>query len=90
MHLLKKSFEETAEKFRIQTKAMLSNVNFDFVINTDQIGCQYQIPYNRSLAEQGSKFLVKKSLHDIILHSYTTQCLFAYVQQRRGYKNSFR
>lgn len=71
------SFEEileTAEKFRMQTKAIMSNFNLDFVINTDQTGCQYQIPYNRSLAAQGSKTVLvkKKSLHDIT-HSYTAQ-----------------
>lgn len=71
------SFEEilqAAEKFRTQTKAIMPNFNFDFIINTDQTGCQYQIPYNRSLALQGTKTVLikKKSLHNIT-HSYTAQ-----------------
>lgn len=63
------SFEEilqAAEKFRTQTKAIMPNFNFDFIINTDQTGCQYQIPYNRSLALQGTKtVLIKKKVYTI-------------------------
>jgi len=52
----------------------MSNFDHDFIINTDQTGCQYQIPYNRTLALQGSKTVAikKKSLHNIT-HSYTAQ-----------------
>lgn len=74
----------------------MSNFDFDFVINTDQMGCQYQIPYNRSLAPQGSKSILvrKKSLHDIT-HSSTAQytltasgkllpVIFLYMQESTG------
>ncbi|GFW04020.1 transposable element Tc3 transposase [Trichonephila clavipes] len=50
--------EEThaaAEKFRLHTRALIPNYDKDFVLNTDQTGCQYQSTYNRTLAEQGSK-----------------------------------
>lgn len=65
---------ESAERFQIQTRAIMPEYDFDFVINTDQTGCQYQITYNRTLAPQGSKTVLikKKSLHDIS-HSYTAQ-----------------
>lgn len=46
---------EGAERFRVQTKAIITDYELDYVLNTDQTGCQYQIPFNRSLAAQGSK-----------------------------------
>ncbi|KAG5342857.1 TRY5 protein, partial [Acromyrmex heyeri] len=66
---------EAAEKFQIQTKAIMSDFNLDFVINTDQTGCNYQIPYNRSLAAQDTKIVLvqKKNLHNIKTNSYTAQ-----------------
>ncbi|KYN29403.1 hypothetical protein ALC57_01153, partial [Trachymyrmex cornetzi] len=46
----------------------------DFVINTDQTGCQYEMTYNRALDFQGVKtvFVEKQSLNKLI-HSYTAQ-----------------
>ena len=46
------TFEETVEaaaKFQKQTKKLISKYTPDFVINTDQTGCNYQTTYNRSL-----------------------------------------
>ncbi|XP_071574627.1 uncharacterized protein [Temnothorax nylanderi] len=71
------SLEETlaaAEIFRIQARALIPHFDKDFVINTDQTGCQYQSTFNRSLAKQGSKtVLVKKHNINKITHSYTAQ-----------------
>ncbi|GFX11515.1 HTH CENPB-type domain-containing protein [Trichonephila clavipes] len=69
--------EEThaaAEKFRLHTRALIPNYDKDFVLNTDQTGCQYQSTYNRTLAEQGSKVvLVKRKNMNKVTHSYTAQ-----------------
>ncbi|GFW48769.1 HTH CENPB-type domain-containing protein [Trichonephila clavipes] len=69
--------EEThaaAEKFRLHTRALIPNYDKDFVLNTDQTGCQYQSTYSRTLAEQGSKVvLVKRKDMNKVTHSYTAQ-----------------
>ncbi|GFV43195.1 retrovirus-related Pol polyprotein from transposon 297 [Trichonephila clavipes] len=69
--------EEThaaAEKFCLHTRALIPNYDKDFVLNTDQTGCQYQSTYNRTLAEQGSKVvLVKRKDMNKVTHSYTAQ-----------------
>ncbi|GFX21660.1 HTH CENPB-type domain-containing protein [Trichonephila clavipes] len=63
-----------AEKFRLHTRALIPNYDKDFVLNTDQTGCQYQSMYNRTLAEQGSKVvLVKRKDMNKVTHSYTAQ-----------------
>ncbi|GFT84611.1 HTH CENPB-type domain-containing protein [Trichonephila clavipes] len=71
------TMEEThaaAEKFRLHTRALIPNYDKDFVLNTDQTGCQYQSMYNRTLAEQGSKVvLVKRKDMNKVTHSYTAQ-----------------
>lgn len=55
---------EGAGKFRLQTKALMSGFDRNYIINTYQSGCQYQSTYNRSLAERGAKtiFVKKKRL----------------------------
>ncbi|XP_044587203.1 uncharacterized protein LOC123266824 [Cotesia glomerata] len=60
--------------FRIQTKQLISNFDSDFVINTDQTGCQYQSMFNRTLTEKGSKTVFAK-VQDMtkVSHSYTAQ-----------------
>lgn len=65
---------KAAEKFQTQTRALISKFQLDFVINTDQTGCQYESIYNRTLKHQGVKtvFVKKKSLNKIT-HSYTAQ-----------------
>ncbi|GFU29017.1 HTH CENPB-type domain-containing protein [Trichonephila clavipes] len=71
------TMEEThaaAEKFRLHTRALIPNYDKDFVLYTDQTGCQYQSTYNRTLAEQGSKVvLVKRKDMNKVTHSYTAQ-----------------
>lgn len=64
----------SAEKFRRQTKALMSAFDLDYVINTDQTGCQYETTYNRALVEKGAKtvFIKKKNI-DVTTHSYTAQ-----------------
>lgn len=63
-----------AEEFQIQTRIIIPDFDLDYVINTDQTGCQYQSTYNRSLAEQGAKtVLVKKKDLNKISHSFTAQ-----------------
>ncbi|KYM98426.1 hypothetical protein ALC62_10866 [Cyphomyrmex costatus] len=71
------TLEETvqaAEQFQRQTKCLISKFDLDFVINTDQTGCQYQMTYNRSLDFRGVKtvFVKKQSLNKLT-HSYTAQ-----------------
>lgn len=52
-----------AEEFQIQTRIVIPDFDLDYVINTDQTGCQYQSTYNRSLSEQRVKtVLVKKKI----------------------------
>lgn len=63
-----------AEKFRKQTSILIRNFDLDYVINTDQTGCQYQASYNRSLDLQGVKtVLAQKHNLNKISHSYTAQ-----------------
>ncbi|GFY44773.1 HTH CENPB-type domain-containing protein [Trichonephila inaurata madagascariensis] len=46
----------------------------DFVINTDQTGCQYQSTFNRTLADKGSKTIfVKRQDINKLTHTYTAQ-----------------
>ncbi|XP_025160571.1 uncharacterized protein LOC112589900 [Harpegnathos saltator] len=71
------TLEETTEaeqRFQIQTRNIISNFNLDFVINTDQTGCNYQTTYNKSLQFKGVKtvFLKKQNLNKIT-HLYTAQ-----------------
>lgn len=51
---------QTADKFQTQTKALMSQFHKDFIINTDQTGCQYNIPYSRTLEHQGAKTVIVK------------------------------
>lgn len=65
---------ESARRFQIQTKSLISKFDLDFVINTDQTGCNYQTMYNRSLDYQGAKSVyVKKHNLNKTTHSYTAQ-----------------
>ncbi|XP_025832862.1 uncharacterized protein LOC108734939 [Agrilus planipennis] len=64
----------SAETFRLQTKQLISNFNSDFIINTDQTGCQYQSHFNRTLTDKGSK-TVFANVQDMnkLSHTYTAQ-----------------
>ncbi|GBN35976.1 hypothetical protein AVEN_22431-1 [Araneus ventricosus] len=71
------TIEETlasAATFRKQALKLIPNFNKDYVINTDQTGCQYQSNYNRTLAVKGSKTIfVKRNDMNKVTHSYTAQ-----------------
>jgi hypothetical protein len=71
------TLEETvaaAERFQQQTRVLMENYSHNFVINTDQLGCQYQMVFNRSLDYQGAKtVLVKKQNLAKTMHLYTVQ-----------------
>jgi hypothetical protein len=58
------TLEETVaapERFQQETRVLMENYSHDFVINTDQSGCQYHMVFNRSRDYQGAKsVLVKK------------------------------
>ncbi|GFY50024.1 HTH CENPB-type domain-containing protein [Trichonephila inaurata madagascariensis] len=46
----------------------------DFVINTDQTGCQYQFTFNRTLEDKGSKTIfVKRQDINKLTHTYAAQ-----------------
>lgn len=65
---------EAAVKFQTQTKALMANFDLDFVINTDQTGCQYQATYNRSLEMAGTKVVAVATKNlDVVTHCYTAQ-----------------
>lgn len=65
---------EAAEKFQTQIRAMIQLFHEDFVINTDQTGCQYSSTYNRTYEHKGTKtVLVKKKHLNKVTHSYTAQ-----------------
>ncbi|GBN35808.1 Valine--tRNA ligase, partial [Araneus ventricosus] len=64
----------SAATFRKQALKLIPNFNKDYVINTDQTGCQYQSNYNRTLAVKGSKTIfVKQNDMNKVTHSYTAQ-----------------
>lgn len=65
---------EAAENFCGKIKSMTVNFVKKYIINTDQMGCQYQLTYDRTLAEKGTKCIIVKK-HDLnkISHSYTAQ-----------------
>lgn len=65
---------EAAERFQAQTRKIIPDFNLNFVINTDQTGCNYQSTYNRSLEFKGTKtVLIKKHNLNKITHSYMAQ-----------------
>lgn len=73
------TMEETllaAEKFQTQIRGIIAQSDFEenFILNSDQTGCQYNITYNRTYEHKGVKtvFVKKKNLHKIS-HSYTAQ-----------------
>lgn len=53
------SFENrfaSGEIFQRQTSEIIKNYDVDFVINTDQTGCEYRVNVHRTLSHQGEKF----------------------------------
>ncbi|XP_076302087.1 uncharacterized protein LOC143220302 [Lasioglossum baleicum] len=56
------------------SRALIKDFHMDFVINTDQTGCQYQSTYGRTLAQRGSKVVsVQMQSVNKMTHSYTAQ-----------------
>lgn len=64
-----------ANEFRPQTRAIIPKFDKDFIINTDQTGCQYQSRYDRTLAGKNSKTVSvqRRDLNTITDDSYTAQ-----------------
>jgi hypothetical protein len=71
------TLEETVaatERYQQQTRVLMENYSHNFVINTDQSSCQYQMVFNCLLDYQGAKtVLVKKQNLAKTTHSYTLQ-----------------
>lgn len=63
-----------AEKFQKRIAKRISNFHPDFVINTDQTGCEYRVDVRRTLAKKGDK-IIDVFLGDFnkVTHSYTAQ-----------------
>lgn len=51
---------KAATNFQKETNVLISRFRQDFVINTDQTGCQYNATYIRSLDRQGAKDLCQE------------------------------
>ena len=71
------SFENTskaAKLFQEQTSDIIKKYDPDFVINTDQTGCEYRINIHRTLSHKGEKS-TEVQIKDInkATHSYTAQ-----------------
>ena len=65
---------KAATKFQAQTCAIIERSNPDYVINTDQTGCEYRTPIKRTLSFKGEKStIVGVQNINKITHSYTAQ-----------------
>lgn len=65
---------KSAEKFQTLIKAISTDYNPDFIINTDQTGCEYRVNVSRTYTHTGEK-LVQLYIGDLnkVTHSYTAQ-----------------
>lgn len=54
---------KNVEKFQNKTRVVISNFNLDYVINTNQTGCQYKTTYYRTLANTGIKTVLEIKNH---------------------------
>lgn len=73
-HVTLEEVMEAAERFRIQTTAILPDFELDFVINTNQISCQYQMSYNTSLTDERLNMIFRQQEgSNVLIHSYTVQ-----------------
>ena len=65
---------QDAENFQQECSEFIKSYDSDYVLNTDQSGCEYRIPFNRTLTYRGQK-RVEVIAGDInkIFHSYTVQ-----------------
>lgn len=72
-----KSLEDLLQKakdFQAECSLLLPKYNLDFVINTDQTGCEYRMNVQRTLTDKGAK-IVEAYIGDLnkVSHSYTAQ-----------------
>lgn len=68
---------ESAKLFQQQvSKVQIPNYDPDFVINTDQTGCEYRVGIDRTLSHMGDK-TVNVYLGDLnkVTHSYTARSI---------------
>ena len=73
----RRSFEEiegTTAEFQAEIRSITSSSNLDFIINTDQMGCEYWVNVLRTLEPTGEK-RVELYHGDLnkVAHSYTVQ-----------------
>jgi len=71
------TFEELSDiaaKYQQQTSNIITNFDPDYVINTDQTGCEYKISSNRTLTHKDEKMteIAVQQLNKLT-HSYTAQ-----------------
>jgi hypothetical protein len=71
---LKKQVKQAAELFKKHTDTVIRDYRLDYVINTDQTGCEYSVNIRRALSHKGEK-TTEVLVHDInkIIHFYTVQ-----------------
>lgn len=69
-----KQIENNAEKFQKRLFSVIQKYDPRFVINSDQTGCEYRIPLNRTLSYRGEK-TTEGYFGDFnkVTHSYTAQ-----------------
>ena len=65
---------EDARQFQEECSALIPKYNPDFVLNTDQTGCEYRVNIQRTMTFRGQK-RVEVNLGDVnkVTHSYTAQ-----------------
>lgn len=63
-----------AEKFQSDCRESIAALNKDYVLNTDQMGCEYRAPVNRTYTNKGEKSVfVFLGDTNKLTHSYTAQ-----------------
>lgn len=66
--------QNVAALFSTQTASLMTGFNRDYVINTDQTGCEYRVNIRRTLSHKGEKrTLVAVGSKNKLTHSYTAQ-----------------
>lgn len=73
-HRSLEEIDRLSREFQEDIRTLTSSFNLDFVINTDQMGCEYRANINRTLEHTGHK-TVEVHLGDVnkVTHSYTVQ-----------------
>lgn len=70
--------QRNAIQFQDECRSLIQNYNLDFVLNVDQMGCEYQSNVLRTLEHKGKK-TVNVHLGDLnkVTHTYTAQYTIA-------------